>query len=88
MPRIVISDTGTGESKELDLSGSSVQPGLLFGVGWSTDDTLMVKNDAVSEESGDTNSITQVIACTATTGGCDVVATVKKQSFLVTVPLS
>jgi len=85
---IAIVDTSTGETTSLDVFGSEGRPGLLFGVGWSTDDTLMVKNDAVSEESGDTNSITQVIACTATTGGCDVVATVKKQSFLVTVPLS
>ncbi len=89
LPGIVIVDTSTGETTNLDLFGSEGRPGLLFGVGWSNDDTLVAKNDTVSEESGDMNSIAQVIACTVATGGCEVVATVKQmQGFFATVPLS
>jgi hypothetical protein len=43
-PRILVSDTSTGETTELDLFGSGDERGLLFGVGWSGNDTVMVTN--------------------------------------------
>lgn len=88
LPGIVIVDTSTGETTNLDLFGSEGRPGLLFGVGWSTHDTLMVKNMG-SDESNGGRQTGQLIACTVTTGDCEVVATVKhKQGFFATVPLS
>lgn len=86
MPGIKVADTRSGESTKLDLFGSGGEPGLLFGVGWSDRDTLMVKN-IVSDESSGIRLPGQMIACTVTTGECDVVATMK-QAFFVTVPLS
>lgn len=78
-PGIVVTDTRTGETTELDLFGPA-ERGLPFGVGWSSNDTLMVKmSDRTS----------QVIACTASTGECEVVASVGgRQGFFLTVPLS
>ncbi len=86
LPSIVVLDTSTGESTKLDLFDSDGEPGLLFGAGWSTDDTLMVKN-MISGKSNGGQQTGQLITCAVTTGECEVVATVK-QGFFATVPLS
>lgn len=78
-PGIVVTDTSTGETTELDLFLPG-ERGFPFGVGWSGNDTLMVKNSGRPSE---------VIACTASTGECEVVASVGgRQGFFLTVPLS
>jgi len=83
-PRLLVFDTRTGETTELVLPGSDGEPVWPFAVGWSGNDTLMVKTilagavDAVDLPA-------QVIACRVSTGDCRVVATVE-DGFVVTVP--
>ena len=79
-PRILVSDTSTGETTELDLYGSGAKRGILLGVGWSSNDTLMVKN--YRGQAG------EVLACAVSTGECDVVASANsdRQAFFMTVP--
>ncbi len=79
-PGIVVTDTSTGETAKLDPFGPG-EPAFPSGVGWSSNDTLMVKNGVRPSE---------VIACTASTGKCEVVASVgsSRQGFFLTVPLS
>jgi len=86
-PGAVVFDTTTGETTELDLSGSGAEPGLPLGVGWSGNDTLMINSIPSDETSGDRMPPSQVIECTVSTGKCDVVATVK-QGYFVTVPVT
>ena len=75
---IVVTDTSTGETTELDLFGPG-ERGFPVGVGWSSNDTLMVIGHP-----------SEVIACTASTGKCEVVASVgsSRQGLFLTVPLS
>ncbi len=79
-PGIVVTDTSTGETAKLDPFGPG-EPAFPSGVGWSSNDTLMVKNGVRPSE---------VIACTASTGECEVVASVgsSRQGLFLTVPLS
>lgn len=84
--RILVSDTSTGETTELDVFASGDKRAFPFGVGWSGNDTLMV-NNIVSVGSRGPIVPSQVIACTVSTNECDVVASAK-QGFFVTVPSS
>jgi hypothetical protein len=86
LSRILVSDTSTGETTKLDLFGSGGERGFLFGVGWSSNDTLMVQNIPADESAG-ARQPNQMIACTVSTGACDVVAAVD-DSFFATVPVS
>lgn len=82
-PGVVVSDTSTGETTKLDLNSAGVKRVYPFAVGWSSNDTLMVKNNSGLR-------VGQVIACTVSAGKCDVVASVDSDrlSFFLTVPLS
>lgn len=86
MPRVLVTDTRTGDTTELDLHSSGEELGFPFAVGWSGNDMLMLKYLSSGEAQG-TVLPGHVIACTVSTQTCDVVATVKNGLF-VTVPLS